>query len=310
MHIPLQIELYLRHAAEAVAWTLFHSLWQGLIAALLAALVMIATRRSPASRRYNLLTGLMLLLSLTLATTFVYECQYPAVARNGSPANTSVVIVAVKGILHPAIIHTAERQPLSNTIIALLSRNSSLIAAIWLVILSIKMSRMLFVLGYTRHIMRRKTHRPPMYWQNRLAQLCRDWQIDKTVSLLESTFIKLPVVYGQLKPVILVPLGFLTQLPPAEIESILLHELAHIRRSDYLVNLLQNLIEAIFFFNPGLLWMSKLMRDERENCCDDLAIGKLKKTRYLPAQPLRESLQSPVRGHWQSGPAAGTGQYF
>ena len=287
MHIPALYELYLRHAAEAVAWTLFHSLWQGLIAALFAALIMTVTRRSPASVRYNLLTGLMLLLTLTLGSTFVYECQYPAVARNASPANTSVVIVAVKGILHPAVIHTAERQPLSNTIIAFLSRNSSVIAAIWLVILSIKMTRMFFVLGFTRHIMRRKTRRPPIYWQDRLAQLCRDWQIGKTVSLLESTCIKLPVVYGQLKPVILVPLGFLTQLPPAEIESILLHELAHIRRGDYLVNLLQNLIEAIFFFNPGLLWISSLMRDERENCCDDLAIGRLKDSRQYVESLIR-----------------------
>ena len=287
MHIPVLYELYLRHAAEAVAWTLFHSLWQGLIAALFAALIMTVTRRSPASVRYNLLTGLMLLLTLTLGSTFVYECQYPAVARNASPANTSVVIVAVKGILHPAVIHTAERQPLSNTIIAFLSRNSSLIAAIWLFILSVKMSKMLFVLGFTRHIMKRKTHRPSMYWQDRLAQLCRDWQIDKPVNLLESTFIKLPVVYGQLKPVILVPLGFLTQLPPAEIESILLHELAHIRRSDYLVNLLQSLMEAIFFFNPGLLWISSLIRDERENCCDDLAIGRLKDSRQYVESLIR-----------------------
>src|ERR1700722_6079148 len=287
MHIPTQIELYLRHAVQAVAWTLFHSLWQGLIAALLAALVMTPTDRRPASTRYNLLTTLMLLLTLTLATTFVYECQYPAVTRNSSPANTPVVIVAVKGILHPAVIHTSETQPLSKTIIALLSRNSSLIASIWLVILSIKMTRMLFVLGYTRHIMRRKTHRPPRYWQNRLAQLCRDWQIDKTISLLESTCIKLPVVYGQLKPVILVPLGFFTQLPPAEIESILLHELAHIRRSDYVVNLLQNGIETTFFFNPGLLWISSLMRDERENCCDDLAIGRLKDTRQYVESLIR-----------------------
>jgi beta-lactamase regulating signal transducer with metallopeptidase domain len=170
---------------------------------------------------------------------------------------------------------------------AFLTRNSSLIAAIWLAMLSIKMTRMLFVLGFTRHIMGRKTRRSPMYWQDRLAQLCREWQIDKTVNLFESTSIKLPVVYGQLKPVILVPLGFLTQLPAAEIESILLHELAHIRRSDYLVNILQNLIEAIFFFNPGLVWLSSLIRDERENCCDDLAIGKLKDTRQYVESLIR-----------------------
>jgi beta-lactamase regulating signal transducer with metallopeptidase domain len=79
--------------------------------------------------------------------------------------------------------------------------------------------------------------------------------------------------------VILVPLGLLTQLPAEQVEAILLHELAHIRRHDYLVNLLQNLIETLFFFNPALLWLSSLIRDEREHCCDDIAIDHLKNRR-------------------------------
>jgi beta-lactamase regulating signal transducer with metallopeptidase domain len=68
----------------------------------------------------------------------------------------------------------------------------------------------------------------------------------------------------------------LTTLPASEIEAILLHELAHIRRRDYLVNLLQSFSDIIFFFNPAVLWLSSLIRDERENCCDDIAIGEVK----------------------------------
>jgi hypothetical protein len=86
--------------------------------------------------------------------------------------------------------------------------------------------------------------------------------------------IRVPVVFGYLKPVIFVPLGLLASLPAEQAEAILLHELAHIRRQDYLVNLLQYIIEILFFFNPALRWLSALIRDERESCCDELAIGE------------------------------------
>jgi bla regulator protein blaR1 len=99
--------------------------------------------------------------------------------------------------------------------------------------------------------------------------------IAKDVLLLQSELIKVPVVIGFLKPVILVPLGLLSQLPTEQVEAVLLHELAHIRRRDYLVNLIQNLAETVFFFNPALLWISELVREERENCCDDIAIGEV-----------------------------------
>jgi len=84
------------------------------------------------------------------------------------------------------------------------------------------------------------------------------------------------MVIGLVKPAILVPLGLLSNLPPGQVEAVLLHELAHIRRKDYLVNLLQSFAEAIFFFNPAVLWISSLIREERENCCYDIAIGGIK----------------------------------
>jgi len=102
--------------------------------------------------------------------------------------------------------------------------------------------------------------------------------------LLESSLVEVPMMAGVFKPVILVPLGLLTQLPPRQVEAILLHELAHIRRKDYFVNLLQSIAEIIFFFNPAMLWISALIREERENCCDDIAVGEsCSKKEYIHA---------------------------
>ena len=77
---------------------------------------------------------------------------------------------------------------------------------------------------------------------------------------------------GFFKPLILVPMGLLTHLPADQLHAILLHELGHIRRQDYLVNLLQRFAETVFFFNPAVLWLFALLRRERECCCDDLVL--------------------------------------
>jgi beta-lactamase regulating signal transducer with metallopeptidase domain len=89
------------------------------------------------------------------------------------------------------------------------------------------------------------------------------------------------MVVGWLKPVILVPVGMLAHISPEQVESILLHELAHIRRQDYVFNLVQHVVDTLFFFNPALLWISSLIRTERENCCDDIAIRQTNSRRRL-----------------------------
>ena len=96
------------------------------------------------------------------------------------------------------------------------------------------------------------------------------WQ---PVVLLESCLAEVPVVIGYLRPAILIPAGMLTGLPAAQIEAILLHELAHIRRADYLVALAQSAVEGLLFYHPAVWWISGVLRAERENCCDDFAIA-------------------------------------
>lgn len=95
--------------------------------------------------------------------------------------------------------------------------------------------------------------------------------IKKTVQIFQSTIVQVPMVVGYLKPVVLIPASALIHLTPQELESILRHELAHIRRHDALFNFFQTVLETVLFFHPAMWWLSHCVRAERENCCDDLA---------------------------------------
>jgi hypothetical protein len=110
-------------------------------------------------------------------------------------------------------------------------------------------------------------------WERILVRLSRQLHISRTITLLESTRVDVPTVIGWLKPVVLMPMSALGALSPAQLEAILAHELAHIRRHDYLVNLLQTLVETLLFYHPAVWWVSRRIRIERENCCDDLAVS-------------------------------------
>ncbi len=109
-------------------------------------------------------------------------------------------------------------------------------------------------------------------WQARMRDLAARLRVTRTVRLVESALVDVPTVIGWLRPMILVPASALTGLTPRELEAILAHELAHVRRHDYLVNLMQTVIETLLFYHPAVWWLSGRIREEREHCCDDLAV--------------------------------------
>ncbi len=100
-----------------------------------------------------------------------------------------------------------------------------------------------------------------------------EWHARWRLPVLESCRIDVPMVVGVLRPAILVPLGFAAGMPPAQVEAILLHEVAHIRRRDPLVNLVQAFIEGLLFYHPAVWWISGIVRAEREHCCDDRVVA-------------------------------------
>ncbi|MBK7410492.1 MAG: M56 family metallopeptidase [Saprospirales bacterium] len=110
-------------------------------------------------------------------------------------------------------------------------------------------------------------------WQVRLEKIATRMKIRRPVRMLESIQVSVPLVIGHFKPLILMPVGLVNQLSVAEVEAILAHELAHIRRHDFLLNLLQSLLEILYYFNPAAWYISTSIRTERENCCDDWAVA-------------------------------------
>ena len=97
-------------------------------------------------------------------------------------------------------------------------------------------------------------------------------QVSRRVRLLPTDRVDSPSVIGWLRPVILAPVGVLCGLAPEQVEALLAHELAHVRRHDYLVNVLQGIAESLLFYHPAVWWISNQIRTEREHCCDDLAV--------------------------------------
>ncbi|HZI73051.1 MAG TPA: M56 family metallopeptidase, partial [Gemmatimonadales bacterium] len=110
-------------------------------------------------------------------------------------------------------------------------------------------------------------------WQQAFDRLKTRIRVSLPVRLVVSSLVQAPAVVGWLRPVVLMPVGALTGLPLDHIEALLLHELAHIRRHDYLVNVLQSMVETLLFYHPAVWWISGHIRTERELCCDDAAVS-------------------------------------
>jgi hypothetical protein len=106
----------------------------------------------------------------------------------------------------------------------------------------------------------------------RLQLLVHRFGIDRRVRVFECALVRVPTVVGYLRPVILLPASVVTGLAPAYLDAVLTHELAHVRRHDYLVNVLQSLVETLLFYHPAVWWCSRQIRIEREHCCDDMVV--------------------------------------
>lgn len=258
-------------AAGAFCWMLVHSLWQGLLFTIITGIVMMATKKSTSLVRYNIMVALFILFIAGCAATFTWEF----IIVNKPAINQQIIAVAVT---------ESGLQVMLQKFSAYFTNNAPLILALWGIIFLVKCVRMMAGVAYSQRVRHYKKQPAPEYWQNKITELCRQLKVNKQVLLLQSGIIKIPVVIGHLKPVIFIPLGLLNNLPAGEIEAVLLHELAHIRRNDYIVNLVQVMVENVFFFNPALLWMSSIIREERENCCDDIAVEQTKsKKQFIQA---------------------------
>lgn len=130
-------------------------------------------------------------------------------------------------------------------------------------------------------------------WQEHITRLSERMNISRPLKTFFSSYVNTPMMIGFLKPVILLPFALMNHLSPQQFEAILLHELAHVRRNDYLLNILQSVIDTILFFNPFTWWITNNIREERENCCDEMVLQSSDPYHYARALlALEEPLQN------------------
>lgn len=252
---------------ERLGWTLLHFLWQGgLIAALYAAARRCA-RASVPNTRYLLACGaLVAMLAAPLVTWSLLgppdaaPAAIPSAVRISSAATPMGSGMALWPATVRAAVTGAWPAPFLPWVVAIWLAGS---LAFW-----VRLMGGWVVAARMRSMLVRSA--PPV-WQRNLGRLGARIGLSRPVRLLVSALVQAPVVVGWLRPVVLVPVGALAGLPAEQMEALLLHELAHIRRHDYLVNILQGVAEALLFYHPAIWWVSGHLRDERELCCDDVA---------------------------------------
>lgn len=246
---------------ERLGLTLLYFLWQG---ACIAAIYAIArTWMRSAQARYALAC---IALAATIAAPMV------TFAIIGAPAvNATKTAAAVASPHHSPPL---AKDPALDPIPVVETREiTPWLVRIWLAGAMVLWLRLLLTWIAAGRMTFRQVQAAPSEWQQLLNRLKARIQVTRPVKLLVSSLIEGPVVIGWLRPVVLVPVSALAGVPPDHIEALLAHELAHIRRHDYLINILQSVAEATLFYHPAVWWISRHIRLERENCCDDVAVS-------------------------------------
>jgi beta-lactamase regulating signal transducer with metallopeptidase domain len=256
----MTFEMLLIHpVVQALGWSLLHFLWQGALLAIFLWAAQGLASRSSARVRYALGCLVMLLMPAIFLATVVQS--YPS----QTPASASRVT------LRPSAALAAV--PATNTPVpASLRGLPGWSVCIWLagvLILSLSTAG-----GWIRvqRLRRRGTRIPHPVWIDTLESLKQRLGVSRPVRLYVSAIAEVPTVIGWARPLILLPATALTGLSESQLRAILAHELAHIRRYDYLVNLLQTAVETLLFYHPAVWWVGRQIRREREHCCDDLAV--------------------------------------
>jgi GWxTD domain-containing protein len=249
--------------AKALGWSLIHFLWEGVLIALLLAALLFLCRRGSARVRYALACLALLAMPVAVGITLALT----------APGHPTALLLPRMDVTDAGPLSMGPLPPRAGPMS--LQRCLPWVAPFWMAGVLIFYLRSLGSWMVAQRLRRAGVCAAPSGWQARLYGLCGRLGLSRPVILLESCLVDVPLVMGFLRPVILMPMGLLAGLTTDQLESILIHELAHIRRWDYVVNLLQNLVEGLLFYHPAVWWVSGQVRAERENCCDDVVV-KLK----------------------------------
>jgi beta-lactamase regulating signal transducer with metallopeptidase domain len=244
---------------HALGWTLVHSIWQLLVVAGVLWLALKVARKASPALTYGMAVGALMLSFLATLATFLYLWTRPeeVLSLSVDSVNSSPSM-DWEGLLAQGIFWTEQ--------------NLSLVVNFWLFGAILFLFRLISQFAEIRNL--RKTSLP---FENLVIQTLTDrlvatLGISRKIEIRTTGKAHSPLTFGVMTPVILLPIALVFQLSPAHLEAVIAHELAHVKRNDYLSNLLLSTLEVLFFFHPCYWWMSQSVKELRENAADELAL--------------------------------------
>lgn len=267
---------------QRLGWTLVHFVWQAAAIGLILAIVLKLLHKASSNLRYIIACVALALIVLIPAVTIkivnvsvanVEPIKQATIDLPKTDTGTNVIVEMPQVKPPPAQVVASPKVPLKDRFADAIEPALPYTVVGWLI--GVFGLSLWHLGGWTQlqRLRRQMVKQVTPTLKTKLQQLSDALCIHKTVGLVESALVQVPTVVGHLKPVILLPASALTGLSPEQIEAILAHELAHIKRCDYLVNMLQTVVEILGFYHPAVWWVSSKIRVERENCCDDLAVS-------------------------------------
>ncbi|MBN2589464.1 MAG: M48 family metalloprotease, partial [Sedimentisphaerales bacterium] len=308
---------------QKIGWVLLHFIWQAAAVAFVLTFALRIMRRFSANTRYIAACfALLIVVALPFITMQFIKVETPPAAIVEmtplaiEPAITQrEVTFDTPAEAEPAKVVYFEPEPVvtkrqinwKEKAVTFIEPKLSAIVTLWL--LGVFALAIWHLGGYAQlqKLRRKMVKQVDSSLNDKLKVLAQKLGVTQAVQLLESALVQIPTVVGWLKPVILLPASALTGLTTEQLEAILAHELAHIKRFDYLVNIIQTIVEILGFYHPAVWWISHKIRHERENCCDDIAVAVCgDKIHYAKALASMEE----IRGRDQFAIAATGGNLF
>ena len=247
--------------ASAAACALLHSLWEVALIALLAWLSLALLRGASASTRHAVGMAWLLAMAAAPVVTFAMYWHAPTLADAGG-----------QGVASPSFEDSDPGTPLL-IVNARSSWQLVCVAQLWLLGVVLMVARQVGGWRAVRRFERAAFVALPPEWARRFEALRAALGVSRRVAVRLADRVASPFTAHALRPLIWLPLALLTQLPREQVEALIAHELAHIRRLDWCWNALQCAVEAVLFHHPGMWWLSRRIREEREHACDDLAVS-------------------------------------
>jgi bla regulator protein blaR1 len=266
----------MNHHLESLGWTLVHFCWQAAAIALVYWLTDAVLSKARSQTRYVLALGTMLLMLVSALATFTYEETRDDSGLSSSPgALSSSAMAAIGSDISRDLAPLAGLKTAGATTRAAqpdLSRFLPWLDVAWLLGVACLSTRTIGGWRLIQRLRRSALVEAPEAVYTNFVRLCERLGIRKQVSLYISQHIQGPLAIGVVRSLVILPASALMALSPEQLEAVLAHELAHVRRADYLWNLIQTMVETLLFFHPAVWWLGSRLRQQRELCCDDVAV--------------------------------------